>query len=82
MGTHPEASIRMSSLLKKQKGKCIHCELYFRAEDVLEIDHITPKNLGGKDEYKNLQILHRHCHDMKTTEDGSVGGTHDKAPNH
>ncbi len=82
MGTHPEASIRMSSLLKKQKGKCIHCELYFREEDVLEIDHITPKNLGGKDEYKNLQILHRHCHDMKTTEDGSVGGTHDKAPYH
>ncbi|MFN6499327.1 MAG: HNH endonuclease [Nostoc sp. DedQUE01] len=32
----------------------------------------------GKDEYKNLQILHKHCHDIKTTEDGSVGGTHDK----
>jgi RNA-directed DNA polymerase len=78
MGTHPEATIRMSTLLKKQKGKCTHCGMYFREEDVLEIDHITPKSLGGKDEYKNLQILHRHCHDTKTTEDGSVGGTHDK----
>jgi RNA-directed DNA polymerase len=30
------------------------------------------KSLGGKDDYKNLQILHRHCHDEKTTVDGSV----------
>jgi len=34
--------------------------------------YITPKSLVGKDDYKNLQILHRHCHDEKTTEDGSV----------
>ncbi len=72
MGKHPEVSTGEAKLLKKQKGKCTHCGLYFREEDVLEIDHITPKTLGGKDEYKNLQILHRHCHDVKTTEDGSV----------
>lgn len=78
MGTHPEATIRMSTLLKKQKGKCNHCGLYFREEDVMEIDHIIPKILGGKDEYKNLHILHRHCHDTKTADDGSVAGTHDK----
>ncbi|MEH2390773.1 MAG: HNH endonuclease signature motif containing protein [Nostoc sp.] len=40
--------------------------MYFRESDVLEIDHISPKSLGGKDKYKNLQILHRHCHDEKT----------------
>ncbi|MEH2446189.1 MAG: group II intron reverse transcriptase/maturase [Nostoc sp.] len=72
MGKHPEATKRVATLLKEQKGKCTHCGLYFRESDVLEIDHITPKKLGGKDEYKNLQILHRHCHDEKTTEDGSV----------
>ncbi len=91
MGTHPEATKRMATLLKKQKGKCTHCGLYFRDEDVLEIDHITPKNVGGKDEYKNLQILHRHCHDVKTANDNQalktsngtsvrkskVGGMHD-----
>ncbi|MEH2315900.1 hypothetical protein [Nostoc sp.] len=27
---------------------------------------------------QNLQILHRHCHDIKTTKDGSVEGMHDK----
>jgi RNA-directed DNA polymerase len=72
MGKHPEMSTRVATLLKKQKGKCTHCGMYFREENVLEIDHITPKSLGGKDDYKNLQILHRHCHDEKTTEDGSV----------
>ena len=72
MGTHPEATTRMATLLKAQKGKCTHCGLYFREEDVLEIDHIIPKTLGGKDNYKNLQILHRHCHDRKTAEDGSA----------
>jgi len=72
MGKHPEMTKRMATLLKSQKGKCTHCGLYFREEDVLEIDHIIPKSLGGKDEYKNLQILHKHCHDEKTTEDGSV----------
>jgi RNA-directed DNA polymerase len=72
MGAHPEMTVRMATLLKSQQGKCTHCGMYFREEDVLEIDHITPKSLGGKDNYKNLQILHRHCHDEKTTEDGSV----------
>ncbi|MEH2336521.1 group II intron maturase-specific domain-containing protein [Nostoc sp.] len=72
MGRHPNATRRVATLLKLQKGKCTHCGMHFREEDVLEIDHITPKSLGGKDEYKNLQILHRHCHDEKTTGDGSA----------
>ena len=65
-GKHPEAPKRVSTLLKKQKGKCAHCGLFFREEDLLEIDHIIPKSKGGLDEYKNLQLLHRHCHDVKT----------------
>ena len=39
----------------------------------MEIDHIIPKSLGGKDKYTNLQLLHRHCHDKKTATDGSLG---------
>ncbi|MCC5668256.1 HNH endonuclease [Nostoc sp. CHAB 5784] len=72
IGKHPEATMRVATLLKSQEGRCTYCRMYFRDEDVLEIDHIIPKSLRGKDEYKNLQILHRHCHDEKTTEDGSV----------
>ncbi len=69
MGSHPEVSSRTAYLLKRQKGKCAHCELHFHEWDVLEVDHIIPRALGGKDEYKNLQLLHRHCHDEKTRYD-------------
>lgn len=69
MGAHPEMSCRKAYLLKQQKGKCTHCGLHFQEWDVLEVDHIIPRALSGKDEYKNLQLLHRHCHDEKTKED-------------
>ena len=71
-GKHPEMPKRTAFLLKKQKGKCNWCELYFKDGDVTELDHIIPKSKGGKDEYKNWQLLHRHCHDKKTSIDGSL----------
>ena len=73
MGQHPEVTKTVATLLKKQKGKCAYCELHFTEESVLEVDHIIPKSKGGKDEYKNKQLLHRHCHDEKTARDGSLG---------
>lgn len=74
LGKHPEISTRMATLLKKQKGKCNHCGLYFKDGDLVEIDHVIPRTSGGKDEYSNLQALHRHCHDIKTMTDGSPTG--------
>ena len=62
----PGLSTRMQKLLKKQKGSCGICGLKFSSEDKLEIDHIIPKIDGGNNTYKNLQLLHRHCHDNKT----------------
>ena len=72
MGRHPETDTRTAKLLKYQKGKCNHCGHYFKNGDLLEVDHRIPKSLGGKDTYKNLQLLHRHCHDIKTRTDGSL----------
>jgi RNA-directed DNA polymerase len=72
MGTHPEVSTRVATLLKKQKGKCTQCGLIFRDEDRLEVDHIIPKSQKGKNSYNNLQLLHRHCHDTKTAEDRRI----------
>ena len=69
LGTHPEMPNRKAKLLKQQKGKCPWCGLNFQDWDALEVDHIIPKALSGKDEYKNLQLLHRHCHDEKTALD-------------
>ncbi|WP_333266860.1 MULTISPECIES: HNH endonuclease [unclassified Microcoleus] len=73
LGKHPEIPIRVAKLLQKQKGKCACCGHYFRQHDVMEIDHIEPKSKGGKNSYDNLQLLHRHCHDEKTANDGSYG---------
>lgn len=69
LGTHPQMPNRKAKLLKQQKGKCLWCGLSFQEWDVLEVDHIIPSALSGKDEYKNLQLLHRHCHDEKTALD-------------
>ncbi|MBW4574176.1 MAG: group II intron reverse transcriptase/maturase [Aphanothece sp. CMT-3BRIN-NPC111] len=73
MGHNPEIPSTVATLLKRQKGKCAHCELHFSNESVMEIDHIIPKSKGGKNDYKNIQLLHRHCHDKKTANDGSLG---------
>jgi RNA-directed DNA polymerase len=72
MGRHPDLNDREAQLLKRQQGKCPWCELYFKDGDVLELDHIIPRSLGGKDGYINWQVLHRHCHDRKTAGDGSL----------
>lgn len=69
LGTHPQMPNRKAKLLKQQKGKCPWCDLSFQEWDVLEVDHKIPRALSGKDEYKNLQLLHRHCHDEKTALD-------------
>ncbi|MCC5627657.1 group II intron reverse transcriptase/maturase [Nostoc sphaeroides CHAB 2801] len=69
LGIHPQMPNRKAKLLKLQKGKCPWCGLSFQEWDVLEVDHKIPRALRGKDEYKNLQLLHRHCHDEKTALD-------------
>jgi len=69
MGRSPELPTRKAFLLRSQRGICPWCCLRFREEDILEEDHILARALGGKDEYKNLQLLHGHCHDEKTALD-------------
>ena len=73
MGVHAEIPARVAKLLKRQKGKCAHCDNYFKEGDSIEVDHIIPKSLGGRESYDNWQLLHRHCHDTKTVNDGSFG---------
>ncbi|MBP0036063.1 MAG: group II intron reverse transcriptase/maturase [Roseofilum sp. Belize BBD 4] len=77
-GKYLDTPNRVAKLMQKQKGKCNHCGLYFTDTDLIEVDHIIPKSKGGKDEYKNLQLLHKHCHDYKTSRDGSLDRTNDK----
>lgn len=68
-----------NKLLKQQKGKCSYCGAIFSEGDAIETDPVVPKSLGGKNSYNNLQLLHGHCHDHKTSQDGSFNrGIHDK----
>ena len=73
MCRHPNVSARVSRLLQKQKGTCWECGLYFRDGDLMEVDHVIPLAIGGKDVFHNLQLLHRHCHDQKTARDMAAG---------
>ncbi|NEO00796.1 MAG: group II intron reverse transcriptase/maturase [Moorea sp. SIO3I7] len=65
MGKHPEMPKQKARLLKNQKGKCTHCGLTFRSDDLLEKHHIIPRSLGGTNKDENLELLHLHCHDAK-----------------
>ncbi|HEU4792098.1 MAG TPA: group II intron maturase-specific domain-containing protein, partial [Nitrolancea sp.] len=72
LGRHPELSKSKAELLKRQKGRCAHCGLFFvRMDELLEIDHTKPLSQGGRNWKANRQLLHRHCHDAKTATDGS-----------
>jgi RNA-directed DNA polymerase len=77
MGKHPEMSNEKASLLKRQKGKCNLCGLTFKDGDKIETDHIIPTSQGGRNNINNKQLLHRHCHDLKTAQD--IACTHDKS---
>jgi len=65
-------SYRKTRLLTLQKGLCSFCKHKFVIGDTMEVDHIIPRSKGGVDRYKNLQLLHRHCHLKKTKEDLST----------
>ena len=82
MGKNPQMPRSKAFLLRKQKGKCNKCGLYFREGDRLELDHILPKSNRGINRRDNLQLLHKHCHHSKTRNDVQTlvinTGTHDK----
>ena len=69
MGREPTTPNHVAWLLKKQGGQCRGCGLYFRSDDVMEVDHVLPKSQGGTWARWNLQLLHRHCHHCKTASD-------------
>ena len=79
LGRHPELPRTWATLLKRQGGRCSWCGLYFKhGEDTVELDHIIPTSRGGDGTTTNLQLLHGHCHDVKTAKDQAVEGTPDK----
>lgn len=68
-GCQPDLPKRVATLLKWQLGKCGLCGLYFGPEQRLEVDHVIPLSMGGKDSYNNWQLLHAHCHHQKSADE-------------
>ena len=62
----------VAQLLKRQEGKCAWCGLQLRSEEIMERDHDIPIVLGGGHGITNRRLLHGHCHDAKTAQDGSI----------
>src|SRR6266849_2865332 len=63
LNAHPLMHARKAKLLQKQQGKCRWCELTFRDEEILEVDHIDHDH--SNDRLSNLMLLHLHCHDER-----------------
>ena len=61
MGRFPVTTTRKATLLKRQKGRCHKCKLYFRSTDVMEQHHINGNRKDNRT--KNMALLHGHCHD-------------------
>jgi RNA-directed DNA polymerase len=68
---HSPYPLRVRELLVRQRNRCPFCKSQFNIFDSVnwEVDHIIPRFAGGKDEYSNLQLLHKECHEKKTALD-------------
>jgi ATP adenylyltransferase len=55
-------------VLMEAKGRCALCGAT-RDETVLDVDHIIPRNKGGKTVYENLQVLCAKCNRSKQDKD-------------
>lgn len=64
--TKDEKDELKKELFERQKGKCFICEEVIDLKlQQLDIDHVTPLNLGGKDEKNNFALTHLNCNREK-----------------
>lgn len=61
LGRTPGISPRVAELMKLQQGRCAHCGLFFRPEDLPEVHHRDGNHANNA--RTNRALLHRHCHD-------------------
>ena len=67
-GRRPVSGTIRYEVLKRAKGRCELCGIS-NEEKNLEVDHITPKSLGGKDDIANYQALCYTCNAQKNNKD-------------
>lgn len=59
--------------LREQGGNCAACGKPVLAHQLADGDHVVAWVDGGATAMENLQILHRHCHQVKTAAAGGGG---------
>jgi RNA-directed DNA polymerase len=78
-GEYPGISKKVTTTIKRQKGKCDRCGLNFHPDDLIEIHH---KNGNHRDNrFENLVAVHLHCHDQIHGDKRNLStqrSTHDK----
>jgi len=52
---------RFKKVWKNQSGCCYHCGLPIDIGEDKEIFYKVPKEMGGKDDVRNMAYVHRHC---------------------
>ena len=57
-------------IIERDSGLCQQCIRNGRVTAGLDVDHILPKSQGGSDNYVNLELLCRACHNIKTAGGG------------
>jgi RNA-directed DNA polymerase len=62
LGRDPTKPRRVTKLLKRQEGRCVHCGLRFMSEDVMEVHHKDGDRKNNR--LTNFALLHVHCHDQ------------------
>ncbi|MEJ1358768.1 MAG: HIT domain-containing protein [Candidatus Sedimenticola sp. (ex Thyasira tokunagai)] len=67
-GRRPVSGTIRYEVLKRAKYRCELCGISAK-EKALEVDHITPKSLGGDDEISNYQALCYTCNAQKLNRD-------------
>jgi RNA-directed DNA polymerase len=77
MKHYAAASLSLVKLLQKQDGKCLHCGLYFRPTDGMEIFQLDRRKGHG---YQNLGLFHRHCLVAKSDRAKTTRRTKEKDP--
>ena len=64
MDSTPISGSLQYDVFAKAKGRCMACGIS-REERALDVDHIIPRNKGGKTEISNLQALCYKCNSQK-----------------
>lgn len=63
-GGYSDITPSKALMLRSQDGKCAYCGAVFKNGDLMEAHHKTHKANFGLDEYGNLILMHKHCHDQ------------------